>query len=78
MTSGEALATISNTEEDFFSLLQRMYVTKYTGTLILHLHNGTPKVAELQAVQVRLITTRRLDISSNLIDASATSRPHRR
>jgi hypothetical protein len=51
---GEALSGVRRSDLDFFTLLAEIYTHNYTGTVVLHVVNGTPKVAEFPSRQIRL------------------------
>lgn len=56
MTIAEALAAVEPVEDDFPTLLLTLHQTRYTGTVLLHVVNGVPKVVELPSRQIRLRT----------------------
>lgn len=53
-----ALSLIAYSDAAFSDLLQEIYASGYTGSVLLHCVNGIPSVVEFPARQVRLQLTR--------------------
>ena len=79
MTIAEALDAVVVVEEDLFTLLQAIYVRRFSGVILLHCQNGLPKRAEFPGTQVTLAPAREgIDSPAVVPHADTTSRPARR
>ena len=53
-TVDHALASAASQESDLFTVLEAIYVRRFSGAVLVHCANGVPRMVEFPGVQVRL------------------------